>query len=130
MNNLATGIEIHAWCTGAEAKMAEWLRTRANALALGQAKLLESCEAGVPLEDAERKLVQRDLRLADNAASAVPVVGGGYTEELCVMCAKSPATMLGFACRCQCLCRECAAKSGQRIQECPKCGDFTEFVAA
>lgn len=131
LKNLATAIDVHAEITESDPKMAAWLRKRAGELVLGQQpKLLEACETGKSLTDAEQRQVQRDWRLADNAASAVPSVGGGRSEDMCVACNKVKATFVGFSCRCQCLCRECAGKSSSRIQECPKCGDFTEFVAS
>jgi hypothetical protein len=134
LKNLATALEICAECGGpADAKMAVWLRSRADELVLGKRQdLLEACEAGEALDDADLHLVRRDLRLADNAASlaAAHDSSSPVPEPWCAICNIAEPDMRGFSCRCVCLCRGCAGKSGNRVQECPRCGDYTEFVPA
>ncbi len=131
LRNLADAICIYSRISGTEAKMVDWLRERADTLALTcNSKLLDVCESGEKLSSDEQRLVQRDLRLAETAAGNLPVCGGGMTEDTCSRCRTRRADMLGFSCRCQCLCQTCATEASSRIQECPTCGDFTEFVAA
>jgi len=129
LRNLADAMDIHAELTGTEAKQSTWCRTRADNLALGDKRILEACETGEELCADDRQRIERDLRIAMNAASDVPVLGGGQDSEMCSQCTQASATHIGFSCRCKCLCRSCATADG-RVRECPMCGDFTEFVVA
>ena len=112
--------------------MAGWLRERATNLALTDQRLLVACDAGEALGKYEQRLIARDLRLADTAAArSLPRTESEEertVQEMCSRCAASPATHLGFSCRCLCLCEDCASDEGGRVLECPICGDFTEFV--
>jgi len=132
LENLATAITIHGNIAGQVPEMVLWLRKRANALVLGSdAALLEACETGAPLDPEEQRAVQKDLRLAETAAACVPHKQMPTTSgDQCLQCRSSAATMIGFACRCRCMCNACADNSSHRsrIQECPSCGDYTEFI--
>merc|ERR1712137_190601 len=133
LQNLASAITVHANIAGEEPKMASWLEKRANSLSLcTNTALLEACESGTALAPAEQMAVQRDLRLAETAAANVlPTRASGAADvHCCLQCKKAGATMIGFSCRCRCLCQTCASGNAQRgrIQECPQCGDYTEFV--
>jgi hypothetical protein len=145
LRNLGDALEIHADLSGWEAgegadagRMAAWLRDRATNLALTSQQLLVACAAGAPLGAADARLVLLDLRLAETAAGAVarPRLGEEEEEEAeteaarrCARCDSAPPTHIGFTCRCLCLCEACVeAHAGARVVECPRCGDFTEFV--
>jgi len=133
LQNLATAITVHGNIAGEEPKMASWLEKRANSLSLcTNTALLEACESGTALAPAEQIAVQRDLRLAETAAANVfpAQVSGTVDVDCCLQCKTAAATMIGFSCRCRCLCQTCASGNAQRsrIQECPRCGDYTEFV--
>lgn len=132
LRNLADALEIHARITGEDEGPtgSAWLRQRADTLALTDQRIMAACNAGEELTGNERKLVERDTRLAETAARRVPCpTGGGDAKELCVQCEKQKPTHLGFSCRCLCLCADCAKIAGTRVQECPECGDYTEFIA-
>lgn len=112
---------------GGDKKMARWCRQRAENLALKDQALLEACEVGQPLAAADGRRVEADLRIAMTAARDTPVVNGGQDSLLCVQCSQSSASYVGYSCRCKSLCQGCAT-SGDRVKECPLCGDITEFV--
>merc|ERR1712048_1198560 len=76
----------------------------------------------------EPSKVAGELRLAETAVPCI--VLGGEVKDKCVKCNTTKPTRLGFSCRCLCLCESCANVSGVRVQECPVCGDFTEFIVA
>lgn len=138
LRNLADAMQIHASLSGDGAdevgRKAVWLRERATNLALTNQRLLVACAAGEDLSTAEERQVNRDLRLAETAASEVtrqPAPPDPESEadgelEACARCGASPVTHLGYTCRCLCLCEGCARTT--RVQECPICNDFTEFV--
>jgi len=136
LRNLAAALEIHAVIAaeggGDAKKMSSWLIQRATNLALTDQKLLVACAAGDQLSAAEEKTVTRDLRLAETAARALPSPEQPEPfSALCARCGTASATHIGFSCRCLCMCADCAVATsgGGRIQECPVCNDFTEFVA-
>ena len=137
LRNLADALEIHAGLAPGESAESEtrsmtgWLRERATNLALTNQKLLVACDAGETLGQDERRLITRDLRLAETAARSVPrpePEEERAAPEICAKCGTKPPSHLGFSCRCLCLCEDCVSAEGGRILECPVCGDFTEFV--
>ena len=137
LRNLADALEIHAGLAPGESAESEtrsitgWLRERATNLALTDQKLLVACHAGETLGQDERRLITRDLRLAETAARSVPrpePEAERTVPKMCMKCMAKPPTHLGFICRCLCLCEGCASVHVDRVLECPVCGDFTEFV--
>jgi len=135
LRNLSDGMEVHESVTvtknGNMHKMVSTLRERATNLALTDQKMLAACTTGCALAAPEQLSVDRDMRLADRANAVIPVpqrqdVAPGTS---CVQCGTATATHHGHLCRCLCLCAECVA-AGDRVMECPKCEEFTEFVRA
>jgi len=127
LRNLADAMEIHAELTGKEASGVAFLRQKADDLTLKDPKLIQAVETGEALSALDQKKLDSDVRLAESVASCFVVQAAGQTSDVCRLCAANPSTSLGFVCRCKCLCDVCAS-AGDRIKECPMCGDWTEFV--
>jgi len=129
LRNLADAMEIHADVAGREASGVDFVRKKAEDLVLKDPKLIEAVEAGEKLSVTIQENVDRDVRIAESVASSFVLQAGGQETQICRMCSVNPSTSLGFVCRCKCLCDACVT-TGDRIKECPMCGDWTEFVKA
>lgn len=132
LRNLADALEIHADVTGSDLGPTgpAWLRQKAETLALTDPRILATCDKGETLTVTEERRITKDLRLAQTAATCVACTTGGDVKDSCSKCGTNRPTHIGFSCRCLCLCVDCAKAAGTRVQECPVCGDYTEFVAA
>jgi len=144
LRNLADAIEVHAAITGNDPGPTgpAWLRSRADNLALKDARILAACNKGEELMASDRKSVDRDLRLAETATSNLPrppdlpdqrpanLDHEAEDVQLCLKCKKEKSTHIGFSCRCLCMCAACVKAAGSRVLECPSCREFTEFVHA
>lgn len=126
LRNLAEALDIYSEITTTPQSQSSSLRQRADNLALCDKRLLEAVEGGVSVAECDQKQIDSDLRLAESAVGQVIPRSTGQDIANCSACQKAPSTHLGFSCRCTCLCGACA--SLQRVQECPACGDFTEFI--
>lgn len=51
-------------------------------------------------------------------------------STVCLACSGGAPTMIGFICKCCCLCDACGAEYSDNLAECPSCGEWTVFVRA
>jgi len=139
LRNLADAIEVHAFVAeqadGKMPKMLSQLRERATNLTLTDQNMLAVCADGSKLTASDERSVEQDVRVFHSVISAIAPPIPPQEQEVapqagCVQCRTADATHHGFSCRCLCLCTECVAATGARVLECPKCGEFTEFVRA
>lgn len=112
-------------------KIADSLENKAKSLSLMTDKdLLEACSRGETItEDAGAK-IQQEKRAAAATARLVPAAAASPAPEMCLKCGSAAPTHWGYTCRCRVLCEACVEVGDDALMECPKCGDYTEFVPA
>lgn len=145
LENLATVCDILAEIDAPNApknlKVARLLEKKAAELSLRDDALLAAVAAGEELPEEVQQALSRERRAGAVVQALLPARAQSEdtsaageervackpstASEMCAACKESTPTHWGFACRCLCLCEGCAQED---LMECPRCGDFTEFV--
>jgi len=112
-------------------KIADSLENRANSLSLASDKdLLEACSKGEAIAAEADATIKREKRAAAATARLVPAPAVSPAPDTCLKCASASPTHWGYTCRCRVLCEGCVEVGDDALMECPRCGDYTEFVPA